>query len=100
MPPIRSDNEVDRREIITFIVIFASKQGRQRSYPGGGSGRTKYSHFRIVRSKLQPQPSGRGSAKSPLERFRAKWTPVRVKKTRQTKNLSPVLIQSERKKAL
>jgi hypothetical protein len=27
------------------------------------------------------------AAKAPLERFRAKWTPVRVKKTRQTKNL-------------
>jgi hypothetical protein len=33
------------------------------------------------------------------ERFRAKWTPVRVKKTRQTKKLElPVLIQSERKR--
>jgi hypothetical protein len=29
------------------------------------------------------------------ERFRAKWIPVRVKKTRQNKNWSPVLIQSE-----
>jgi hypothetical protein len=27
-----------------------------------------------------------------LERFRAKWTPVRVKKTRQNKRLDPVLI--------
>jgi hypothetical protein len=25
----------------------------------------------------------------PLERFRAKWIPVRVKKTRQNKNLEP-----------
>src|ERR1700752_4358617 len=27
--------------------------------------------------------------RSPLERFRAKWTPVRVKKTRQNKRLEP-----------
>ena len=26
---------------------------------------------------------------APLERFRAKWAPVRVKKTRQNKNLEP-----------
>jgi hypothetical protein len=32
---------------------------------------------------------------SSLQRFRAKWTPVRVKNTRQNKKLEPVLIQSE-----
>src|SRR4051812_50186246 len=31
----------------------------------------------------------------PSQRFPAKWAPVRVKKTRQNKNLEPVLIQSE-----
>jgi hypothetical protein len=33
-----------------------------------------------------------------LERFQAKWKPVRVKKTRQIKNLEPVSIQSKRKR--
>jgi DNA-binding transcriptional MerR regulator len=32
-----------------------------------------------------------------LERCRAKWAPVRVKKTRQIKNLEPVSIRSKRK---
>src|SRR3954451_21549277 len=32
-----------------------------------------------------------------LKRFRAKWTPGRVKKTRQIKNLEPVSIQLKRK---
>jgi len=36
-----------------------------------------------------------GQTVAGLERFRAKWTPVRVKKTRQKKDQSPVLIQSE-----
>jgi hypothetical protein len=34
------------------------------------------------------------------ERFRAKWTPVRVKKTRQIKNLEPRFDSIEAKKAL
>jgi len=33
-----------------------------------------------------------------LERFQAKWTPVRVKKTRQNKKLEPRSDQSERKR--
>jgi len=33
-----------------------------------------------------------------LERFRAKWTPVRVKKTRQNKRLEPVPILPERER--
>jgi hypothetical protein len=32
-------------------------------------------------------PSGDGGAAAMLERFRAKWNPVRVKKTRQIKKL-------------
>jgi hypothetical protein len=32
------------------------------------------------------------------ERFPAKWTPVRVKKTRQITNLEPIPIRSERKR--
>jgi hypothetical protein len=35
-----------------------------------------------------------------LERFRAKWTPVRVKKTRQIKNLEPRFDSIETEKAL
>jgi hypothetical protein len=34
-------------------------------------------------------------AKACLERFRAKWTPVRVKKTRQNKRLEPGSDSSE-----
>jgi len=34
-----------------------------------------------------------------LERFQAKWTPVRVKKTRQTKNLKPRFDSIETEKA-
>src|ERR1700681_280037 len=36
----------------------------------------------------------------PLERFRAKWKPVRVKKTRQIKNLEPRFDSIETEKAL
>src|SRR6202035_5149615 len=36
----------------------------------------------------------------PLERFQAKWTPVRVKKTRQIKNLEPRFDSIETEKAL
>jgi hypothetical protein len=35
-----------------------------------------------------------------LERFQAKWTPVRVKKTRQIKNLEPRFDSIEAEKAL
>jgi hypothetical protein len=35
-----------------------------------------------------------------LERFRAKWGPVRVKKTRQNKNLEPRFDSIETEKAL
>src|SRR5688500_16737408 len=38
-----------------------------------------------------------GSPERLLERFPAKWKPVRVKKTRQIKNLVSVPMQSERK---
>jgi hypothetical protein len=40
----------------------------------------------ILRSPLQIDAVARAK---PLERFRAKWVPVRVKKTRQNKNLEP-----------
>src|SRR5262249_26278337 len=33
--------------------------------------------------------NARSGAEGRVERFRAKWIPVRVKKTRQTKNLEP-----------
>ncbi len=32
----------------------------------------------------------------PLERFRAKWNPVRVKKTRQTKMLESFIVSMKR----
>src|SRR5437773_12250746 len=35
------------------------------------------------------ESAGSSRAGATLERFRAKWTPVRVKKTRQNKNLEP-----------
>src|SRR5258705_10290230 len=52
------------------------------------------------------QRSARGRASfghglaAPLERFRAKWKPVRVKKTRQIKNLEPRFDSIETEKAL
>src|ERR1700743_1847833 len=45
-----------------------------------------------------PAAIGRDSPQFPLERLRAKWIPVRVKKTRQHKRLRPVLIPSEPKR--
>ena len=36
----------------------------------------------------------------PLKRFQAKWVPVRVKKTRQTRNLEPRFDSIETEKAL
>src|SRR5579872_7495621 len=42
------------------------------------------------------EPSRLGGGRmEPLERFQAKWQPVRVKKTHQNKNQSPVLIPSK-----
>src|SRR5258708_6750961 len=45
---------------------------------------------------------GKNSAKAPatLERFQTKWRPVRVKKTRQIKNLEPRFDSIETEKAL
>jgi hypothetical protein len=40
------------------------------------------------------------SLQHPLERFQAKWKPVRVKKTRQIKNLEPRFDSIEAEKAL
>ena len=42
----------------------------------------------------------RARQQCPLERFQAKWTPVRVKKTRQIKNLDPRFDSIETEKAL
>jgi hypothetical protein len=42
----------------------------------------------------------RGCLSWPLERFQAKWTPVRVKKTRHIKNLEPRFDSIEAEKAL
>jgi hypothetical protein len=42
----------------------------------------------------------RRGLRGPLERFRAKWTPVRVKKTRQIKNLELRFDSIETEKAL
>jgi hypothetical protein len=47
--------------------------------------RLRFSNAEINRTP--PEPAGGGSLISPLKRFRAKWIPVRVKKTRQNKNL-------------
>jgi hypothetical protein len=41
-----------------------------------------------------------GPAAGGLERFPAKWIPVRVKKTRQIKNLAAKLLQNGPKRAL
>jgi hypothetical protein len=48
-----------------------------------------------------PLDFGRKSApaRGRLERFQAKWTPVRVKKTRQIKNLEPRFDSIEAEKA-
>jgi hypothetical protein len=41
------------------------------------------------RLKLEARAAGRKPSQGALERFPAKWEPVRVKKTRQIKNLEP-----------
>jgi len=56
-----------------------------RKYPRASSGVKRL----LIASK---------SGSSARERFRAKWEPVRVKKTRQNKNLEPVSIRSKRKR--
>ena len=48
-----------------------------------------------MRSKLESASVGRR-----LERFQAKWTPVRIKKARQIKNLEPRFDSIEAEKAL
>src|SRR6201991_1684963 len=62
---------------------------RQVRRQGLGSGR---------QLKRPNQPCWRSG--SSLERFQAKWTPVRVKKTRQIKNLEPRFDSIETEKAL
>ena len=42
--------------------------------------------------RIQHRKGYAGSARLVLERFQAKWSPVRVKKTRQIRNLGPVSI--------
>src|SRR5947208_9353535 len=44
---------------------------------------------RKPRWRVRRSRSGDGEIAGVLERFRAKWVPVRVKKTRQIKNLEP-----------
>jgi hypothetical protein len=53
-----------------------------------------------VRPKCYPLAAGIRAAPMPLERFQAKWRPVRVKKTRQIKNLEPRFDSIETEKAL
>src|SRR6195256_6082813 len=55
-----------------------------------------------VHSKLESQssPDENPESKQTLERFQAKWKPVRVKKTRQNKNLEPRFDSIETEKAL
>jgi hypothetical protein len=58
------------------------------------------SDLKLVKGDVAARGAKRNrlARRSRLERFRAKWTPVRVKKTRQNKKLEPVPIQSERKR--
>jgi hypothetical protein len=42
-----------------------------------------------VHSGVLPKVNEKRTKLKPLERFQAKWGPVRVKKTRQIKNLEP-----------
>jgi hypothetical protein len=49
---------------------------------------------------MRRKRSGCRCSKRALERFQAKWKPVRVKKTRQIKNLEPRFDSIEAEKAL
>jgi hypothetical protein len=56
----------------------------------------------IVKMNLGPKAGGvkRNLYSVKIERFQAKWKPVRVKKTRQIKNLEPRFDSIEAEKAL
>src|SRR4249919_2208539 len=96
----------------------------QRQAEAGRNGGVRLDHLQVARPARQDQRQGDGGPAAQrddgraaavrrqandlwrlresgesIERFPAKWTPVRVKKTRQNINLEPVLIQSEPKKA-
>jgi hypothetical protein len=74
---------------------FASQQGQ--------SGQHQYSHAGRIcpLGRFQPSfPHHLRSTNIALKRFQAKWTPVRVKKTRQIKNLEPRFDSIETEKAL
>jgi hypothetical protein len=76
----------------------------------GGFAKARFAcPFRPAKSGfLTPRPPGVAAGfrwkwqtvKDLLERFRAKWRPVRVKKTRQNKNLEPRFDSIETEKAL
>jgi len=52
-----------------------------------------------VHSGVLPKVNEKRTQRKPLERFQAKWRPVRVKKTRQIKNLEPRFDSIETEKA-
>jgi hypothetical protein len=58
--------------------------------------RPRQSKSRLHRA-LREQ-AGRPAGIALMERFQAKWIPVRVKKTRQNNKIEPIPIQSERKR--
>jgi hypothetical protein len=67
-------------------IQFQARTDEGRASPDAGRGRSQH-------AKRSPKTKKRAR----LERFPAKWIPVRVKKTRQNKDRASVRIQSERK---
>src|SRR3984893_8005410 len=77
-----------------------SMRGRKSRFSAAGAIKRRF--YQHIRAASKQMPFGRPcpSRTKNLERFQAKWTPVRVKKTRQIKNLELRFDSIEAEKAL
>src|SRR5215468_8075250 len=74
----------------TIVSYNCLKCNRISSFRGDAKHRTRNLEIpRCAIAHLRSGPSDHSGMTAQLERFRAKWAPVRVKKTRQNKNLEP-----------
>src|SRR5262249_45058550 len=90
-------DDLHHREAAAAIrTIGADVAGQGRKQSGIKRGHGRSSQRRRIRKIVMP--FSEGIMRKIPERFRAKWVPVRVKKTRRNKDLEPVPMQSERKR--
>jgi hypothetical protein len=82
-----SEHKIAKAKAATQMVAFARKHRNTRFKALSGES----NKYRPSEGCARSQSGGRHPVRMivGLERFRAKWVPVRVKKTHQNKNLAP-----------